>query len=94
MMKAHAEIEQLKAEWLSSLTWNIEDTPGFEEHRLELLGFRQMTEKHLAMKAENEKLKLFVRLSVEAERLQCSMLLIQRLEAIETRLAALEGGGE
>lgn len=38
-MKTKSEIDALKANWLLDPHWDIEDTPGFEEHRDELVAF-------------------------------------------------------
>lgn len=45
-MQAREEIDTLKANWLKDPCWDIEDTPGFEAHRDELVAF------HKQMKAE------------------------------------------
>ncbi len=39
-MKTRNEVERLKTEWLRDPYWAIEDTRGFEEHRVELLAYR------------------------------------------------------
>lgn len=44
-MATAREIEKLKTEWLEDDCWDIEDTPGFEEHYHELLAFRLAVEK-------------------------------------------------
>lgn len=52
-MKYREELEALKASWVKDPCWDIEDTPGFEEHQEELLAFRKETE--AKWKAENDK---------------------------------------
>ena len=39
--KTREEIESLKASWSEDPCWDIEDTEGFEEHRAELLAYRE-----------------------------------------------------
>ncbi len=39
MAKTRQEIEKLKAEWLTDPVWDIENTPGYEEHKDELIQF-------------------------------------------------------
>lgn len=44
-MATREEIESLKEGWVRDACWDIEDTPGFEEHREELAAFhKQMNE--------------------------------------------------
>lgn len=40
-MKTRAELDELKLSWREDPSWDIEDTPGFEEHRAELAAFRR-----------------------------------------------------
>lgn len=44
-MKTQEQIEALKANWLKDPIWDIEETEGFEDHREELLAFRQSQER-------------------------------------------------
>ena len=44
-MATAQEIKKLKTDWLADDCWDIEDTPGFEEHYNELLAFRLAVEK-------------------------------------------------
>ena len=44
MTATPAQIQQLKENWKHDPCWEIEDTPGFEEHRAELLAWRQQYE--------------------------------------------------
>lgn len=37
--KTNEEIQALKDNWLKDPCWDIEDTPGFEDHKAELLAF-------------------------------------------------------
>ncbi len=43
-MKTRHDIEVLKAGWLRDPCWDIETTPGFEDHADELRAFRLATE--------------------------------------------------
>ena len=38
--KSKEEVEELKRQWTADPVWDIEDTPGFEEHRGELLRYK------------------------------------------------------
>lgn len=41
MKKTREQVQQLKEQWLEDPCWDIEETPGFEEYRDELLTFSQ-----------------------------------------------------
>lgn len=43
-MKTKQEIDTLKADWHRDRSWDIEQTPGFEEHAEELLAHRHKVE--------------------------------------------------
>jgi hypothetical protein len=43
-IRTRTEVERLKHDWKTDGTWDIEETPGFEEHYEELLAFRKATE--------------------------------------------------
>lgn len=45
--------EKLKRDWLSDSSWDIEDTEGFEDHREELLAWRQEHERKRAAERES-----------------------------------------
>lgn len=40
MKKTNQEIEALKKNWKADPCWDIEDTKGFEDHRMELIEYR------------------------------------------------------
>lgn len=44
MKKTNEELEALKKSWMGDPCWDIEETPGFQEHQAELLEFRKETE--------------------------------------------------
>jgi len=44
MPKTRGEIEALKANWFNDAYWDIETTEGFEDHKDELLAYRQEME--------------------------------------------------
>lgn len=44
MPKTQEEIDALKASWLKDPCWDIEETPGFEEHEDELTAFHKEQE--------------------------------------------------
>lgn len=52
------QIEELKRQWLSDPSWDIEDTDGFEAHRQELYVFRLETE-NKQLREQVEKLNSF-----------------------------------
>ena len=57
MPKSREEIENLKHGWRKDPIWDIEDTPGFEAHRDELVQFRHEQEqrwKELREKRQQE----------------------------------------
>jgi hypothetical protein len=49
--QSREEIDALKANWSADPSWDIEDTPGFEWHRLELVEFhlRKLRVEHWAL---------------------------------------------
>ena len=44
-MKTRHDIEVLKSGWLRDPCWDVETTPGFEAHAVELHAFRLATER-------------------------------------------------
>ena len=50
-MKTQQEIDTLKADWARDRSWDIEDTPDFEEHAEELRAHRYKVEADDAQKA-------------------------------------------
>jgi hypothetical protein len=57
--KTIEEIDALKLNWIKDPCWDIEETEGFEDHREELLTFRQKIEKeaHARVDRMNEEKK-------------------------------------
>jgi hypothetical protein len=49
-MKTREQVEALKKQWLTDGAWDIENTPGFEEYREELLAFRREQINQLLLK--------------------------------------------
>lgn len=47
MTKTNEEIQALKDNWAKDPCWEIEDTPGFEDHKVELLTWRNMCESEI-----------------------------------------------
>lgn len=41
MKKTPQQVDELKSQWLREGCWDIENTPGFEDYREELLAFRR-----------------------------------------------------
>lgn len=54
-MASAKDIEKLKADWMRDGSWDIEDTEGFEEHREELLKFRNI---HENLRSSEERIKI------------------------------------
>lgn len=53
-METQISIEELKRQWLADPGWNIENTPGFEEQRTELLIWRLTYERNKAWEELSE----------------------------------------
>lgn len=53
-MKTRLQVEDLKRQWLTDGAWDIENTPGFEEYRDELLDFRRQQINGILGKALNQ----------------------------------------
>ncbi len=77
------ELGKLKADWLEDDCWNLEDTEGFEAHRVELLAFR---EAHQAEQANTERRRREAR----AAELGCSVALLATIESLENQINRLE----
>jgi hypothetical protein len=60
--KTVEEIDALKLNWIKDPCWDIEETEGFEEHKDELLTFRQKIEKeaHARVHRMNEEKKEWI----------------------------------
>lgn len=84
-MKNSQELSDLKCQWLNDPCWDIEDTEGFEAHRVELLAFREQQE----VKWSNERVS---RVQAKAEQLGVpgNTALANYVLALEQRLSALE----
>lgn len=83
MAKTPTEIAALKASWLAnSETTHLEDTPGFEDHHLELKAWRE---------AEEAKLSPTRIISAEKEAvdLGCSVALTKRIQTLEAQVRIL-----
>jgi hypothetical protein len=83
MTKTRSEIDDLKAQWKADPCWDIEDTPGFEEHKPELLKYRLEID---AAWVNSEK----VRLNDKADELHCSVDLVIYLETLEDKIKKLQ----
>lgn len=60
--KTIEEVDALKLNWIKDPCWDIEETEGFEDHREELLAFRQKIEKeaHARVDRLNEEKKNWI----------------------------------
>lgn len=77
------DIDALKTNWLADPCWDIYDTPGFEEHRDELLAFQKHQELLWKVAEQRQMLE-------QCEIYGCSPKMIQRLEKLEKRIDFLE----
>jgi len=57
MPKTREEIEALKANWFNDAYWDIETTEGFEDHKDELLAYRQEMENEMSTALDELKKK-------------------------------------
>lgn len=57
-MKSQENIQALKDNWSRDPCWSIEDTEGFEEHRTELIAFREEKEAQWKEQAAKHKAEL------------------------------------
>lgn len=57
-MKTRDDIGRLKRAWHSDPCWDIEKTPGFEDHRLELREYRLEYEERRRQETEQEELSI------------------------------------
>lgn len=79
--RSEADLQDLKASWCADPTWDIEETEGFEAHRVELVTYRHQQE----AKWENERQE---KLRKRADELGCpgNIKLAQYVDALESRL--------
>jgi hypothetical protein len=84
-MPTREEIDTLKHQWLGDQSWDIEDTPGFEEHHLELLAWR-------AQQENTWRAREAARVQEKSELLGCpgNLKLVAYVEGLERRLELLE----
>ena len=78
MPKSFDEIKALKENWKSDPIWDIENTEGFEDHKVELKDYR------LAMEASWTK-QVEEHLRDRAAELDCSVKLVEYIEILEYR---------
>ena len=82
-MKTRHDIEVLKSGWLRDPCWDVEITPGFEAHAIELHAFRLATERR--WKAAEDACEAAI--DAEADRLGTHGLLrlLRQLEVMQQR---------
>jgi hypothetical protein len=86
MSQTTEQIDALKQSWMKDPCWDIEDTPGFEDHQAELLAFRKETEAQWKAAAEAE-------LNTKAAEMGVPKVLAQSLSSfqqIERELSGLD----
>lgn len=81
--KTREEVEHLKSNWLEDGSWDIENTPGYEEYKAELLNYRLRV-------ALDEKNKEAARILAKMGQLGCSERMVRYTEKLEARLARME----
>lgn len=84
-MKTNAEIESLKREWEADPIWDIEDTEGFEEHRMELKEYRINMETQWML---NEQGRLLAR--ANAMGIPGNIQHVRHIEALEYQIGNLQ----
>ena len=85
-MATAQEIKELKTGWLADDCWDIEDTPGFEEHYNELLAFRLAVEKEAGRALYNKVDRFAKRCGISHELAEYLLLLELRLETMQNML--------
>lgn len=89
--KTKGQIEALKQDWTNDPCWDIEDTEGFEAHRVELLAFRLQKEAEWTAAREASIRAGMQRLKIDSRELyDCLVGLIDRVQRLEQRLCDLE----
>ena len=83
MKKTPEQIADLKAQWKSDPIWDIETTEEYEDYKAELLEYRLTTEREWTEKE-------LARVEALAAKLGCSIETFRYIEALESRVAALE----
>lgn len=78
MPKSFYEVKTLKENWKSDPIWDIENTEGFEDHKVELKDYRLAME--TSWTKQNEE-----RLQKRATELECSIKLVEYIEILEYR---------
>jgi hypothetical protein len=79
------EVERLKADWAADPCWDLEDTPGFEDFREELLDYATRTRAEWDRRYR-ESLEEFAR-TIGAPG---NVVLAEYVRTLERRLAAVE----
>lgn len=81
--KTREEIEHLKENWFADPCWDIENTEGFEAHRMELLTYRLACELEWKQKETDRQI-------VRANTLGCSLTMVHYLEILEHKIDRLD----
>jgi len=82
-MKTRAEVEDLKAQWLTDPCWDIYATEGYGDYESELIVFQQAQEDQWA-RAEEASIRVIM------ERYECNRTMAQSMKAQERCMARLE----
>ena len=84
-MATQREVQELKWEWSADPCYDIEATPGFEDHREELLAFRKQMEARWQGEAQRQLNDYAARLGTD------NLTLAAYVRSLEERIAKLEG---
>lgn len=84
IIRSRAEIELLKAQWTPDPHWDIEDTPGFEAHRADLLQFRLEKERQWKSNRDHQLLSKSIQLGIPG-----NIKLTLYIEKLEAQIKSL-----
>jgi hypothetical protein len=87
-MKTYEEIDLLKSQWTADPIWDIETTPGFEEHKTELLAYRKHMEQFWVKRRDKKMQEKAEQLGVPGNNLLAAYItrLEERIEALEEEI--------
>lgn len=90
MAKTAKEVAKLKREWAADPCWDIETTEGFEEHREELLAYREEMEVRWRVQAELTFTRECKRRGIDLTHADALQKLVQYVFRLEDKVDELE----
>lgn len=91
MIKTKEEIKKLKESWLHDPCWDIEETEGFEEHRVELLKYRLTMEEKWETYSNNILIEFMSKIGTDNKKLgKYIMNMENKVEKLEDKVMELE----